>query len=603
MLLNYKRKIASALSPLLKVDEKNIIDLLEIPKQPSKGQLSLPVFRWSKLTQQSPQDLSSSLAKHLNDLNLELLNKVQSMGGFLNFFFSAKSMQVFLLQAYEEDVSGKRSFGFSDQGLTKTLLVDFASPNVAKPMHVGHLRATIIGQALYNLAKTQSYKVIGLNHLGDWGVLFGRLVWAYKEWGSEYNFEEKEFESLYALYVRFHVEAEINPNMFKEASFIFKQLEKGDKDIQVLWKHFVEISLTEYQKIWDRLGVRHDLVKGESFYNERLKHIEDLLEEKSLLEESEGAMVVKLDEKKMPPCLIRKGDGASLYATRDLASAWYRMEDLKVDINLYVVGQDQNLYFKQLFSVLEKMKMPWAKDCHHVNFGMYRFKDSKMSSRKGRVILLEDILDQAYAKVFDKIQLKQPQWDKKRINSIAESISIGAVIFNDLSNDRSSDVEFCWDKILSFEGDSGPYVQYVFVRCQSLLRKFIVSNAEDLTLFFDKKTLSEYLKEDCVRSVELPISFLKKAFNQKVDVSPEVLHMLSLLLSYDHVLSKAFSSFKPHLVAHHLLQLCSAFNKFYAHHKILSSEEKDFYIAVVYLVQMLIKKGLGVLNIQCPAEM
>ncbi|MBE8162602.1 MAG: arginine--tRNA ligase [Bdellovibrionaceae bacterium] len=602
MLLNYKKKIASILAPLLKTEEKEIVELLEIPKQISQGQLSLPVFRWTKAFKRSPQDLASFLAENLNNAKLDTLDTAQPMGGFLNVFLSASSMQMFLLKAYEENVSGKKSWGFSDIGLGKTLLIDFASPNVAKPMHVGHLRATIIGQSLYNIAKTQSYKLIGLNHLGDWGVLFGRLVWAYKQWGTEYDFKEKGFSSLYALYVRFHKEAESNSDMFKEASLIFKQLEAGDKEIVVLWEKFINISLTEYQKVWDRLGVRHDLVKGESFYNDRLKSVEKFLEQASLLEESEGAMVVKLDEQKMPPCLIRKSDGASLYATRDLASAWYRMEELKADINLYVVGQDQNLYFKQLFAVLEKMKKPWAKNCHHINFGMYRFKDAKMSSRKGHVILLEDILDQAYKKVFDKIKLKHSDWNDKKMHSIAEKISVGAVIFNDLSSDRSSDVEFCWDKILNFEGDSGPYVQYVFVRCQSLLRKFVAQNSEELSAVFDKKTLAEYLNKDSLSQIELPLSFVNKFFNKK-DVDFKIVPVLSLLLSYDHVLSKAFCNFKPHLIAQYLLQLCSAFNKFYAHHKILSSKDKNFYIIVVYLVQAIIKEGLGVLNIQCPEEM
>lgn len=602
MLLNYKKKIASVLSPLLNTDTKDIIDLFEIPKQFSQGQLSLPVFRWAKATKQSPQELTNILAESLNKGNLDILNKAQAMGGFLNFFLSTTSMQSFLLQACKKDCSNEKKFGSSNIGIDKTLLIDFASPNVAKPMHVGHLRATIIGQALYNIAKTQSYKLIGLNHLGDWGVLFGRLVWAYKKWGTEYNFKKEEFISLYALYVRFHKEAEVNPDILKEASLIFKQLEEGDKEISILWKKFVNISLQEYQKIWNRLGVHHDLVRGESFYNDKLKHIEQLLEKKSLLEKSEGAMVVKLDEQKMPPCLIRKGDGASLYATRDLASAWHRMEDLKVDINLYVVGQDQNLYFKQLFAVLEKMNMPWAKNCHHVNFGMYRFKDSKMSSRKGHAILLEDILDQAYKKVYNKIKLKHPEWNDKRICPVAESVSVGAVVFNDLSNDRVSDIDFCWDKILSFEGDSGPYVQYVFVRCQSLLKKFILQNAKDLSPFFDKQTLSNYLNEDFFSQIDLPISFIEKAFN-KGTVDPATINILSLLLSYDHVLSKAFKNFKPHLITQYLLQLCSAFNKFYANHKILSSKEKDFYIVIVYLMKMVIKKGLGILNIQCPCEM
>lgn len=603
MLLNYKIKIAAALSPLLGIDERDIVQLFEIPRQASQGQLSLPVFRWSKLTKKTPQELSNFLADSINELDLNFLSKAQSMGGFVNFFLSLASMQSFLLQACEADLYEKRGFGSSSIGLNKTLLIDFASPNVAKPMHVGHLRATIIGQALYNLAKTQSYKLIGLNHLGDWGVLFGRLVWAYKKWGAEYNFDKEEFSSLYSLYVRFHKVAEEKPEILKEASLIFKKLEQGDKEVQTLWSRFVKISLQEYQQVWDRLSVHHDLVRGESFYNDRLSHIEGLLEKKGLLEESEGAMVVNLDAENMPPCLIRKGDGASLYATRDLASAWYRMEELKADINLYVVGQDQNLYFKQLFLVLKKMNMKWVDNCHHINFGMYRFKDSKMSSRKGQVILLEDILDQAYKKVFSKIKLKHPEWNEQRVGVVAEKISVGAVIFNDLSSDRSSDVEFSWDKMLSFEGDSGPYVQYVFVRCQSLLRKFVIQNTAELASVFDKATLKKYLSPEFNGKVNLPLGFIQEHFSEKEVEGADVTNILALLLSYDHVLSKSFSSFKPHLIAQYLLQLCSVFNKFYAHHKVLSSDKRNFYIVVIYLVQVVIYRAMGVLNIQCPDEM
>lgn len=602
MLLKYKNTIAKALSPLLDLDAKKIINLLEIPRQAKQGQLSLAVFRWAKVAKQNPQEMALHLAKSVENLNLKILNKAEAMGGFLNFFLNTQSMQSFLLKAYEQDSFGKQGFGFSTLGLNKTLLIDFASPNVAKPMHVGHLRASIIGQALYNLAKTQSYKAIGLNHLGDWGVLFGRLVWAYKKWGAEYDFKDKEFQSLYKLYVRFHLEAENNPQMLKEASLIFKQLESDDKETKILWKKFVSISLTQYQKIWDRLGIKHDIVKGESFYNDKLQQIIDLLNKKDLLKESQGAFVVHLEDQNMPPCLIKKSDGASLYATRDLASAWYRMEDLKVDINLYVVGQDQNLHFKQLFAVLKKMNMPWADHCRHINFGMYKFKDKKMSSRKGHSILLEDILSQAFEKVYNKIKLKNPDWSAKKITNITESISTGAVIFNDLSNDRSSDVEFCWDKILNFEGDSGPYVQYVFVRGNSLIKKFIQQESKNLLDYFTKEELNKYVKADFSENLKLPLSFMQKYFKSE-STSPEIEQILSLLLSYDHYLSKAFLNFKPHLIAQYLLQLCYAFNKFYAHNKILSAKDKYFYIALTYLTKNTIQKALKILNINCPEEM
>lgn len=622
MLLTYKKIIATALSPLLSLNTKEIVNLLEIPRQAHQGQLSLAVFRWAKTSGQNPAEMSLRLANSINNLNLDTLSKAESMGGFLNFFLNPQSMQNFLLEAYMQDNLGQRSFGFSTLGVGKTLLIDFASPNVAKPMHVGHLRASIIGQALYNLAKTQSYKVIGLNHLGDWGVLFGRLVWAYRKWAKEYDFKTKQFESLYKLYVRFHAEAEDNPNILKEASLIFKQLESGDKEVKILWQQFVSISLEQYQKIWDRLGIKHDITRGESFYNDKLQHIVDLLNKKNLLKESQGAAVVHLEDQNMPPCLIKKSDGASLYATRDLASALYRAKDLKVDINLYVVGQDQNLHFKQLFAVLKKMDMPWADQCQHINFGMYKFKDTKMSSRKGHSILLEDILSQAFDKVYCKIKLKNPEWSADKIKNIAESISTGAVIFNDLSNDRSSDVEFCWDKILNFEGDSGPYVQYVFVRCNSLIKKFIQQEHKNLLDYFTQDELDKYAQANFTKHLKLPLSFMQKYFksvvvppkvaesnsvNSKVaspeTTNPEIEQILSLLLAYDHHLSKAFVNFKPHLIAQYLLQLCYAFNKFYAHSKILDSKDKYFYIALICLVQNTIQQALSILNINCPDEM
>jgi arginyl-tRNA synthetase len=321
-------------------------------------------------------------------------------------------------------------------------------------MHIGHLRATAVGQAIRNLAETQGYDVIGLNHLGDWGVQFGKLAWAFREWGSEYDFAGQPFKSLFDIYVRFHEEAEKNPELEAKGSLVFKELEQGSRDVEEIWKMFVKISLVEYQRLWDLLGVKHDLVRGESFYNDRLKPVEEMLEKKGLLKESEGAVVVDLGEE-MPPCLIRKSDGASLYATRDLASAMYRMTELKADLNLYVVGFDQSLHFKQVFKVLELAGFDWVKNCHHISFGLYRFKEGlKMSTRKGNVIFLEDVLTQAIDRTSELIAVKNPSLTVEQRNSIARDVGVGAVIFGDLVFDRVKNVEFDWDRILSFDGDS-----------------------------------------------------------------------------------------------------------------------------------------------------
>jgi arginyl-tRNA synthetase len=465
---------------------------------------------------------------------------------------------------------GKRGrVGFSEAGKGKKLVIDFSSPNVAKPMHIGHLRASVIGQCIVNLARAQGYEVVGLNHLGDWGVQFGKLAWAYMHWGKEYPFKEKPFESLFKLYVRFHDEAEKNPGLEAEGSKVFKRLEDGDPQIRDLWKMFVDISLADYQRIWNMLGIKHDLVRGESFYNDRMKPVEDELQKKGLLEESDGAMIVRLGDD-MAPCLIRKADGASLYATRDLASALYRMNELKADLNLYVVGVDQTLHFRQVFKVLEMMGYPWVDKLHHIAFGMYRFKDAKLSTRKGNTIFLEDVFARAIELVKEIIAKKNP--DLPDADTVAKQVGIGAVVFNDLVNDRVKDVDFDWGRALDFEGDSGPYVQYCGVRCASLVRKY---------------------------GKPIPESF-------KLDLTaPEELELLRSLLNYQDTLRNSFDNFKPHILAGYLIEVCHRFGQFYNKCRILG-ESEDLQAARMTLVQMvhvILEEGLRTLSIELPEAM
>ncbi|MEQ1665094.1 MAG: arginine--tRNA ligase [Bdellovibrionales bacterium] len=593
MLTQIIDQISQQICTELSLSADKAAKLFEIPKDLSHGHFSIPVFFLAKERKKAPAIIAQDIVKEISEKLLtkknHIIERVDSVGGYINFHLN--DAELFLL-LYNEVILKKHRFGFSDLNKNKTVVIDYSSPNVAKPMHVGHLRATVIGQAIRNLAESQGYKVIGLNHLGDWGAQFGKLAYAYKKWGSEYPFATEPFESLFKLYVRFHDESDKNPEIEKEGSATFKHLEDGDPELLKLWKMFVEISMTDFERQWKRLGVKHDLVRGESFYNDKLKTAEKLIEDKGLLVESEGAMVVDLTDEKMPPCLIRKGDGASLYATRDVASALYRMEELKADINLYVVGVEQTLHFKQVFSVLRRMGYSWWNKCHHISFGMYRFKDvGKMSSRKGQIIRLEDLLSQAISEVKKFMLAKNPDSyvvEGKSANEgvsgdhdldvISEQVALGAIIFNDLVNDRVRDVDFDWKKALSFEGDSGPYLQYVHVRCTSILNKYFNSNKNELL-----PSISSFVALD----------------------SPSERELIKVLMRYEEVLTNSFENFRPNILAGYLLDVSGAFNKFYHDHRIIGGEEKFLTsrIALVYCTREVIKNGLAILNIQAPLAM
>ena len=566
MLNKVRSETAEGLSAILNLSLDEVESALEIPKKLEHGHLAYPVFGLAKALRKAPPVIAQELAQKSDELKSKLkgLKSVTAVGGYLNFTFEDSYLQNVLLAAVKEQGS---KLGYSKVGAGKTVVIDYVSPNVAKPLHVGHLRASVIGQAVRNLSETQGYKVIGLNHLGDWGVQFGKLAWAYQNWGSEYDFANKPFQSLFELYVRFHAESKTNPELEKQGSQLFIKLENGDAEIKKIWQKFVDITLVENQRILDLLGVKHDLVLGESFYNDKLKAVEKLLEDKGLLVESEGAMVVHLGDN-MPPCLIRKSDGASLYATRDIASAIYRKEHLKADANLYVVGVEQTLHFNQVFKVLELMGFEWAKSSHHLSFGLYRFKEGSMSTREGRVVFLEDILTKAVETVAKIIEEKNPNLEDKA--TVARQVGIGAVIFNDLVNDRVRNVDFDWEKIFNFEGDSGPYLQYCQVRCHSLIQKF-------------GKAVPEKFSGDLVEVEER--------------------NLLRTMMNYPDVLSAASSAYRPNILAQYLLELAAAFNLFYNKHRIIGSSNEGDRMLLVQLTGHVLKMGLKVLNIEAPKAM
>jgi arginyl-tRNA synthetase len=566
MLTRIKDEIVPTLSKLTQLNELDIQNALEVPKSLEHGHLAFPVFPLAKSLRKAPPLIAKELAEKIRAEGLREVSSVEPAGGYVNFKFNNKFVQQILTTSVQIE-----PIGFSKAFQGKTFIIDYSSPNVAKKMHVGHLRTTVIGQAVRNLAESQGYKIIGINHLGDWGVQFGKLAWAYVHWKDQYDFQSKAFDSLYEMYVRFHDEAEKDPELEKKGAAYFKKLEEGDPEIKKIWKMFLDVSLKEYDRLYKLLNVKHELVQGEAFYNDLLEPTVKRLEQAGLLKESEGAQVVFMDEP-LPPCIIKKSDGASLYATRDIASAIYRREVLKGDEIVYVVGIDQNLHFQQVFQVLKKLGYAWAENCHHVATGMYRFKDGKMSSRKGQVIFMDDLLFKGIDMVRDIIKEKNPTLSAEEQDTVSRQVGVGAIVFHDLVNDRIRNVEFDWETVLSFEGNSGPYVQYCVVRCKSLAKKYGKPVAAEMSV---------ELKEEQERE------------------------LVRLLLNYDDILKNAFRMYKPNILAQYLLDVCQAFNHFYHACRILG-EPADVEASRMVLVdttRRVLEAGLKILGIQAPEVM
>lgn len=565
MLAHLKKQLSQQIAKNVSISELDIASALEIPKDYEHGHLAWPVFIYAKTLKKNPFEVAQNLAKDLSH-KIDGVLSVQAAGGFLNFKFkSAKLAEVMSLASKEKFLS------YQAGGAGKTVVIDYGSPNVAKKMHIGHLRAINIGQAIRNLAEANGYKVIGLNHLGDWGTQFGKLAWALEKWGQDMGERAWTIDGLLELYVRFHEEAEKNPKLEEEGAATFLRLENGDPKIKEIWQKIIDASLKDYARMFKLLNVKHDLVLGESFYNDKLDDVVDQLKAKKLLVDSEGAQVVMFDEKeKMVPCLIRKSDGASLYATRDLASAIYRHDQLKGDELIYVVGADQNLHFKQVFKVLEMMGFDWSSHCHHVGFGLVRFKEGKMSTRKGRVIHLEDVIESAIEIVTQTVNEKNPDLQNKEEN--IRKIAIGAVIFNDLINDRMKNVEFDWDRALSTEGDSGPYVQYTTVRCKSILRK---------------------------------VDFSFTGLPANTEWTPEEEKLIFTMLQLQDVVKNSYTHLKPNILAQYLLQVCSDFSSFYHHNRVIGEESQieNRRLHLVELTRRTLEEGLGLLNISAPEMM
>jgi len=547
-------------------DEGELRQAIEIPPSIQLGDYAFPCFPLAKVLRKAPQAIATDLAGAFHPTRL--VREARATGPYVNFFVDHVAYNRMGLAAILEQ---GMAYGATTEGAGKTVVIDYSSPNIAKPFGVGHLRSTVIGNALYQIYAHLGYQVVRVNHLGDWGTQFGKLIVAFKRWGNEADLATHAIQTLYELYVRFHTEVESQPALEDEARDWFKRLEEGDPEARAIWQRFRDLSLQEFARIYERLGIGFDSLAGESFYEPRLEATIERIRQAGLTTVSDQALIVDLQSYNMPPCLLRKKDEATLYATRDLAAAIYRHETYAFTKMLYVVGADQRLHFQQVFKVLELMGFAWAQDCVHVDFGLIKFNATKMGTRRGNIIFLEDVLERAVELAAQIVDEKNPDLPDKR--AVAEAVGLGAVIFADLSTRRVKDVNFEWEKVLTFEGETGPYVQYTHARACSILRKANRAVALDA----DCSPLTQDEEFDLVR----------------------------LLGNYPTVLQRAAESYEPFFVTDYLLTLSERFNKYYHNYRILTDDPqvREARLLLVKAAQIVLQSGLQRLGIKAPEEM
>ena len=563
--MNNKDLFAKAVYDAVKDDLtlEQVEQLLENPKSAEHGDVAFPAFSLAKVYRKAPQQIAADLAEKIDSANFE---KIEVVGPYLNFFMNKELISKKVLQTV---VKEKEHYGDSNIGNQGTVPIDMSSPNIAKPISMGHLRSTVIGNSIGFIMEKIGYQPIRINHLGDWGTQFGKLIVAYKKWGTEEAVKAEPINELLRLYVQFHEVAETEPELNEEARAWFKRLEEGDEEAIQLWQWFRDESMKEFNKIYDLLEVRFDSLNGEAFYNDKMDEIVKLLEEKHLLNEDKGAEIVDLSAYDLNPALIKKSDGATLYITRDLAAALYRKRTYDFKQSLYVVGNEQSYHFKQLKAVLKEMGFDWSDDMHHIPFGLITQGGKKLSTRKGKIVLLEEVLNEAIQSAKEQISEKNPDLENK--DAVAKQVGVGAVIFHDLKNDRLNTFDFNLEEVVRFEGETGPYVQYTHARAVSLLEKagFVPSETADYAL--------------------------------NDDTSWEV---VKLVQKYPETVLSAGEKYEPSVIAKHAIKLAQAFNKYYAHTKILADDEqKEARLALVYAVTVLLKEDLRLLGLHAPDKM
>ena len=559
--MNNKELIASELAKVIdSLDQDAILNLLEQPKSSDLGDIAFPAFSLAKVERKAPQAIAADIAEKIDQSAFE---KVVATGPYVNFFLDKSKISD---QVIKSVIEAGADYGQQDEGHGQNITIDLSSPNIAKPFSVGHLRSTVIGDALSNIFRKMGYNTIKINHLGDWGKQFGLLMVAYKKWGSKEAVEANPIDELLKLYVRINAEIENDPELDEEGRKWFKKLEDGDPEATELWQWFRDESLVEFNRIYKLLGVEFDSLNGEAFYNDKMVQI---LEDKGLLKESKGASIVELDDVNLPPAMIKKSDGATLYITRDIATAMYRARTYNFVKNIYAVGQEQSNHFRQLKAVLKKMGFDWSDDMVHVDFGLVTKNRQKLSTRKGNIILLEPTLQEAISRAKAQIEEKNPELENKE--EVAHAVGVGAVKFYDLKTDRRNGYDFDLEAMVSFEGETGPYVQYAYARIQSILRKANFTPSADATY-----NLSD----------------------------PESWEIIKLLQDFSRVVKRAAENYDPSLIAKYAINLAQAFNKYYAHTRILDeSPERESRLALSYSTAVVLKEALRLLGVQAPEKM
>ena len=562
--MNHKELIASELAKVIEgLDQETILNLLEQPKSSDLGDIAFPAFSLAKIERKAPQAIAADIAEKIDASHFE---KVVATGPYVNFFLDKSQISD---QVIKSVIQAGADYGQQEEGQGANVTIDLSSPNIAKPFSVGHLRSTVIGDAISNIYKKMGYNTIKINHLGDWGKQFGLLMVAYKKWGSKEAVEANPIDELLKLYVRINAEIENDPALDEEGRLWFKKLEDGDPEATELWQWFRDESLVEFNRIYKLLGVEFDSLNGEAFYNDKMDEAVQILEEKGLLKESKGASIVELDDVNLPPAMIKKSDGATLYITRDIATAIYRARTYNFVKNIYAVGQEQSNHFRQLKAVLKKMGFEWSDDMIHVDFGLVTKNRQKLSTRKGNIILLEPTLQEAISRAKAQIEEKNPELENKE--EVAHAVGVGAVKFYDLKTDRRNGYDFDLEAMVSFEGETGPYVQYAYARIQSILRKANFTPSADATY-----SLSD----------------------------PESWEIIKLLQDFARVVKRAAENYDPSLIAKYAINLAQAFNKYYAHTRILDeSPERDSRLALSYSTAVVLKEALRLLGVDAPEKM
>ena len=580
-MLDIKKEISEQIAKTIEnVEAKEIYTYIEIPKDTKNGDYSFPCFRLAKILKKAPQEIANGIKEKLEQngaMNSEILERVDIVGGYLNFYVSSKLFTKEVL----EQISNNAKFGVEtedEKNKEKNIVIDYSAPNIAKPFHIGHLRSTVIGAALYNIYKYLGYNVIGINHLGDYGTQFGKLIEGYKRWGEEYNVDLDPINELTKIYIRINNACKEDEQILQACRDNFKKLEDGDTYCVEIWKKFRELSLKEFQRVYDLLGSKFDSWNGEAFYSDKMQEVVDILEKSGKLEESQGAKIVNLEDQGInTPCIIVKSNGSSTYATRDLAAILYRARTYDFDKALYVTSYEQVLHFKQVFATAKYLGLDekYLKGLEHVSFGMVLLPTGKMSTREGNIVKLEELLNESIDRAKEIIEQKNPELENKE--DVAKKVGIGAIIFNDLSNSRVKDEVFDWNTILNFQGETGPYIQYTYVRTKSVLEK---AEVDVNNISFDMVNLDS----------------LEDSYSQNI---------IKLLYDFHNVLVQVTEKSEPSILSRYLIDLAKAYSVFYNENRIMvdDSSLKNSRVYLTFAVGKVLKIGANLLGMDMPEKM